>query len=85
MPSEVGQEFGDPANYPYMVVCSPSWHDTSTTRAWFEEDDGRQERFCSDVLGIHVRNCVLSDPACHQDQPRTTAAVPTLQKLMYTS
>ena len=60
MPSEVGQEFGDPANYPYMVVCSPSCHDTSTTRAWFEEDDSRRERFCSDVLGMHVRTCVLS-------------------------
>ena len=54
MPSEVGQEFGDPAGYPYMVVVSPSCHDVSTTRAWFEEDAGRRERFCADMLGIHV-------------------------------
>lgn len=54
MPLEIGQEFGDPAAYPYMVVCSPSCHDTSTTRAWFEEDEGRRERFCSEMLGVHV-------------------------------
>jgi 4-alpha-glucanotransferase len=59
MPSEIGQEFGNPASYPYMVVCSPSCHDTSTTRAWFEEDDSRRERFCSDVLGINVRTPTL--------------------------
>ena len=45
MPSEAGQEFGDPATYPYMTVASPSCHDTSTTRAWWEEDAGRRERF----------------------------------------
>ncbi len=45
MPSEAGQEFGDPASYPYMTVASPSCHDTSTTRAWWEQDAGRRERF----------------------------------------
>jgi 4-alpha-glucanotransferase len=45
MPSEAGQEFGDPAAYPYMTVASPSCHDTSTTRAWWEQDVGRRERF----------------------------------------
>jgi len=45
MPSEAGQEFGDPAAYPYMTVASPSCHDTSTTRAWWEQDAGRRERF----------------------------------------
>mmetsp|Transcript_13105 Transcript_13105/g.39668 ORF Transcript_13105/g.39668 Transcript_13105/m.39668 type:complete len:1026 (-) Transcript_13105:2008-5085(-) len=50
MPSEVGQEFGDPAQYPYMVVCSPSCHDTSTTRAWWEEDAERRQRFAAEAL-----------------------------------
>jgi 4-alpha-glucanotransferase len=62
MPSEVGQEFGEPSGYPYMVVCSPSCHDTSTTRAWFEEDDGRRERFCSDALSIQVRGICVQQP-----------------------
>ena len=38
MASEPGQEFNDVAQYPYMCVASPSCHDTSTTRAWWEED-----------------------------------------------
>ncbi len=54
MPSEVGQEFGEPAQYPYMVVCSPSCHDTSTTRAWWEEDAARRHRFAAEALPTHV-------------------------------
>lgn len=45
MPSEENQEFGNPAGYDYMTVASPSCHDTSTTRAWWEEDAERRERF----------------------------------------
>ena len=45
MPSEPDTEFGIPANYPYMCVASPSCHDTSTTRAWYEEDPDRRQRF----------------------------------------
>ncbi|KAK9824488.1 hypothetical protein WJX72_010729 [[Myrmecia] bisecta] len=51
MPSEPNQEFGDPASYPYMVVASPSCHDTSTSRAWWEEDPDRRERFFFQALG----------------------------------
>ena len=45
MPSESNAEFGDPATYSYMVVASPSCHDTSTTRFWWEEDAERRERY----------------------------------------
>ena len=45
MPSEENQEFGNPTRYDYMTVASPSCHDTSTTRAWWEEDAERRERF----------------------------------------
>lgn len=50
MPSETNTEFGDPGAYPYMVIASPSCHDTSTTRAWWEEDIERRERFWYQVL-----------------------------------
>lgn len=33
MPPNDG-EFDRPAEYPYLTVCSPSCHDTTTTRAW---------------------------------------------------
>jgi 4-alpha-glucanotransferase len=31
-------DFGEPATYPYMSVCSPSCHDMSTIRGWWESD-----------------------------------------------
>ena len=52
MPSEADTEFGIPANYPYMCVASPSCHDTSTTRAWYEEDPDRRQRFYNNVSCI---------------------------------
>jgi 4-alpha-glucanotransferase len=51
MPSEAGAEFGDPSAYPYTTVASPSSHDTSTTRAWYEADAARRERFFFRALG----------------------------------
>ena len=38
-------EFGRPHTYSYLTVCSPSCHDTMTTRAWWEEDAARRERY----------------------------------------
>ena len=49
MPSGPDTEFGNPANYPYMCVASPSCHDTSTTRAWYKEDPDRRQRFYNNV------------------------------------
>lgn len=51
MPSEVGAEFGDPLNYPYMTVASPSSHDTSTFRSWYEEETERRQRYFWKALG----------------------------------
>eukprot|EP00250_Pteridium_aquilinum_P019655 c24516_g1_i1 orf=158-3133(+) len=50
MPSTPGLEFDIPANYAYPTVCAPSCHDSSTLRAWWEEDEGRRARFFRDVL-----------------------------------
>jgi 4-alpha-glucanotransferase len=47
-----GVEFGRPGGYPYQTVCSPSCHDTSTTRAWYEADAGRRARYARGVLGM---------------------------------
>ena len=44
-------EFGEPADYPYLSVCSPSCHDTTPTRAWWEEDHARAGRLWRDCLG----------------------------------
>ena len=50
MPSEAGAEFGAPEEYPWMTVASPSCHDTSTSRAWYEQmDAAARERFWAEV------------------------------------
>ncbi len=33
-----GEPFIHPKDYPYLTVCAPSVHDTSTIRGWFHED-----------------------------------------------
>jgi 4-alpha-glucanotransferase len=35
-------------------VCSPSCHDTTTFRAWFEEDENRRRKYYSQVLGEDI-------------------------------
>jgi len=44
MPKTWG-EFGNPRQYDYFSVCSPSCHDMSTIRGWWEEDEDRATRF----------------------------------------
>ena len=40
-----GAPFIPPARYPRLSVCTPSVHDTSTLRAWWEEDPAERELF----------------------------------------
>lgn len=51
MPKNPKHEFGHPSYYPYMSVATPSSHDTSTIRGWWEEDSSRSQRFFNQVLG----------------------------------
>lgn len=50
MPKEAWVEFGNPAHYPYLSVCSTSSHDMSGIRAWWEEDYDRAQRFWRQML-----------------------------------
>jgi len=38
MPKQMGREFSRPAEAPYLSVVTPSSHDMSTIRGWWEED-----------------------------------------------
>jgi 4-alpha-glucanotransferase len=51
MPKETDSEFGHPAYAPYLSVASPSCHDMSTVRGWWEEDTERTQRFYNQLLG----------------------------------
>lgn len=44
-------EFFHPADAPYMSVVTPSTHDMSTIRGWWEEDKGVTQRFFNSQLG----------------------------------
>ena len=47
MPKDPKEKLENPHSYPYLTVCSPSVHDTSTIRGWWEED-----RSSAKLLGI---------------------------------
>jgi 4-alpha-glucanotransferase len=44
-------EFFHPNNAPYLSVVTPSTHDMSTIRGWWEEDRGVTQRFFNSQLG----------------------------------
>ena len=51
MPKKTGTEFFHPKDAPYMSVVSPSTHDMSTVRGWWEEDAEKRGRFYNEVMG----------------------------------
>jgi 4-alpha-glucanotransferase len=53
MPKETSKEFFHPNDAPYLSVVTPSTHDMSTIRGWWEEDRARTQRFYNNILGQH--------------------------------
>jgi 4-alpha-glucanotransferase len=51
MPKTPGQSFFDPKDAPYLSVVTPSTHDMSTIRGWWEEDRASSQRFYNEQLG----------------------------------
>ncbi len=52
MPKEYGVAFGNPANAPYMSVCTTSTHDMSPMRQWWEEKPKCTQHYYNNQLGI---------------------------------
>ena len=50
MPKDHTLEFFNPKNAPYLSVVTPSTHDMSTIRGWWEEDRNRIQRFYNSQL-----------------------------------
>ncbi|MFT3946511.1 MAG: 4-alpha-glucanotransferase [Agriterribacter sp.] len=50
MPKQLGREFFDPAAAPYLSVITPSTHDMSTIRAWWEENREKTQRFFNNEM-----------------------------------
>ena len=51
MPKDMNQEFFNPANAPYLSVVTPSTHDMSPVRLWWEEDKTITQKFFNTQLG----------------------------------
>ena len=51
MPKETNINFFDPVNANYLTVVTPSTHDMSTIREWWEEDRGKSQQFYNQQLG----------------------------------
>ncbi|HEY0434323.1 MAG TPA: 4-alpha-glucanotransferase, partial [Chitinophagaceae bacterium] len=51
MPKQTTREFFHPNDAPYLSVVTPSTHDMSTIRGWWEEDRARTQRFYNTILG----------------------------------
>jgi 4-alpha-glucanotransferase len=51
MPKDDNREFFHPADAPYLSVVTPSTHDMSTIRGWWEEERPKTQRFFNLELG----------------------------------
>jgi len=51
MPKELNREFSRPQDAPYLSVVTPSSHDMSTIRGWWEEDAKLTQKFFNQELG----------------------------------
>lgn len=51
MPKDPAVEFFHPNTAPYLSVVTPSTHDMSTVRGWWEEDRVKTQRFYNTQLG----------------------------------
>jgi len=62
MPKNPKITFGHPADYPYLSVATPSSHDTSTVRGWWEENPSLSQRFYNEILGNAYSSPFFCEP-----------------------
>lgn len=53
MPKDLNAEFFHPKDAPYLSVVTPSTHDMSAIRGWWEEDRTKTQRFFNTILESH--------------------------------
>lgn len=62
MPKDAAKEFFLPADAPYLSVITPSTHDMSTVRGWWEEDQQKTQSFFNQVLEQHGHAPYFCEP-----------------------
>ena len=51
MPKDLNRKFFHPADAPYLSVVTPSTHDMSTVRSWWEENRETTQHFYNNGTG----------------------------------
>ncbi len=62
MPKDLNSQFFHPKNAPYLSVITPSTHDMSTVRGWWEEDRGKTQKFYNYILGHYGEAPYFCEP-----------------------
>jgi len=62
MPKDPNSEFFHPKDAPYLSVVTPSTHDMSTIRGWWEEDHLKTQKFYNHILGHYGEAPYFCEP-----------------------
>ncbi|MDQ2720597.1 MAG: 4-alpha-glucanotransferase [Bacteroidota bacterium] len=62
MPKNSNSPFFHPKDAPYLSVVTPSTHDMSTIRGWWEEDRGKTQQFYNYILGHYGEAPYFCEP-----------------------
>jgi 4-alpha-glucanotransferase len=62
MPKQSTTEFFHPNDAPYMSVVTPSTHDMSTIRGWWQEDRVKTQRFYNTIMGRYGEAPYFCEP-----------------------
>jgi 4-alpha-glucanotransferase len=62
MPKKSTTEFFHPNDAPYMSVVTPSTHDMSTIRGWWQEDRAKTQRFYNTIMGRYGEAPYFCEP-----------------------
>ena len=62
MPKDPNAQFFHPKDAPYLSVVTPSTHDMSTVRGWWEEDRNRTRQFYNYILGHYGEAPYFCEP-----------------------
>ena len=83
MPKSPQKTFDEPWTYPYLSVCTTGSHDTSSLRAWWEEDREKTSRFYHEILHCEGQAPYFCEPwicerivAQHLDSPSMLCILP---------
>ncbi len=78
MPKRLGAWIADPAEAPYLSVVSPSTHDTTTIRMWWEEDRALIDRYWREALREEGDPPATATPAVCEAIVRRQLASPAM-------